>query len=192
MRDVTEDVGKTFPWRFFLISISRHLAKRLSGNELRGKLTFTFLQLAFNPPPPPEGWPRKVPSARLSGFLWTRRSFNAKGSSTKHGEKCRSFLKRKRRCMNGESASCLCLVVLYSGSLLAWKSACHFYKWFRRKRKVEGKRKGREKRKEFGREALAETVKFANTLAGNRTLDPSLRNWGYTIEPPRQATKPAS
>ena len=55
----------------------------------------------------------------------------------------------------------------------------------------ERKRKGKEER-EIGSEALAETEKIANAPAGNRTRDPSKRGWCSTIEPPRQATSPAS
>ena len=62
----------------------------------------------------------------------------------------------------------------------------------------EGKGRGRERKRkgkgerEIGSEALAETEKIANAPAGNRTRDPSKRGWCSTIEPPRQATSPAS
>ena len=39
---------------------------------------------------------------------------------------------------------------------------------------------------------MAETEKIANAPAGNRTRDPSKRGRCSTIEPPRQATSPAS
>ena len=62
----------------------------------------------------------------------------------------------------------------------------------------EGKRRGRERKRkgkgerEIASEALAETEKMANAPAGNRTRDPRKRGWCSTIEPPRQATSPAS
>ena len=58
----------------------------------------------------------------------------------------------------------------------------------------EGKGRGGkgEREREIGSEALAETEKFANAPAGNRTRDPSKRGWCSTIEPPRQAISPAS
>ena len=68
----------------------------------------------------------------------------------------------------------------------------------RRERERERKRKGKEeerkgeREREIGSEALAETEKIANAPAGNRTRDPSKRGWCSTIEPPRQATSPAS
>ena len=66
----------------------------------------------------------------------------------------------------------------------------------------ERKRKGKEEEeKERGRERgegklevklWQKRKKIANAPAGNRTRDPSKRGWCSTIEPPRQATSPAS
>ena len=63
---------------------------------------------------------------------------------------------------------------------------------FRRRRKGKGIWRERRSEREIGSEALAETEKIANAPAGNRTPDPSKRGWCSTIEPPRQATSPAS
>ena len=62
-----------------------------------------------------------------------------------------------------------------------------------RERKRTGNEKGRGKgEREIGSEALVEMEEIANAPALNRTRDPSKRGWCSTIEPPRQATSPAS
>ena len=73
----------------------------------------------------------------------------------------------------------------------------------KRKRKVEGRGRGRERKRkgekeegkgesEIGSEALAETGKNRKRPSRESNLDPSKHGWCSTIEPPRQATSPAS
>ena len=63
----------------------------------------------------------------------------------------------------------------------------------RKGKEEEGKERGRERGKEKSEVMLwQKRKKIANAPAGNLTRDPCECGWCSTIEPPRQATSPAS
>ena len=86
------------------------------------------------------------------------------------------------------------LQLLFPVSWSLYWDKCEECVFFLRKRKVGGRGigKGRGRERELEVKLWQKQKNFANASAGNRTRDPSKRGWCSTIEPPRQATSPAS